>query len=184
MTNRRVSAKSGGRSRAAQNKRAVRKSKRRNVSANSRKPASGRNGKAVVGAPKPLPKTKLTLEDLETFRQLLMEKRRQLVGDVGSMESEALDKSRTTATGDLSMMPIHMADIGTDNYEQDFTISLIEGERDQLKEIDAALQRIKEGTYGICMATHKPISKARLKAKPWARFCVAYKRKQEASQRR
>lgn len=184
MTNRRVSAKSGSASGAAQGKRAVRKSKRRNVSASNRKPATGRNGKAVAGVPKPLPKTKLTLEDLEMFRELLMEKRRQLVGDVGSMENEALGKNRTTAAGDLSMMPIHMADIGTDNYEQDFTISLIEGERDRLKEIDAALQRIKEGTYGICIATHKPISKARLKAKPWARFCVAHKREQEASRRR
>ncbi len=131
-----------------------------------------------------MPKTKLTPEELEFFKTLLILRRRELVGDVDSMENEALRKNRTAAAGDLSMMPIHMADIGTDNYEQEFTIGLIENERDILKEVDAALQRIVDGTYGICEATHKPISKARLRIKPWARYCIAYERSQEQSGRR
>ncbi len=131
-----------------------------------------------------MPRTRLTPEELEFFKTLLILQRRKLVGDVDSMENEALRKSRTAAAGDLSMMPIHMADIGTDNYEQEFTIGLIENERDILKEIDAALQRIVDGCYGICEATHKPISKARLRIKPWARYCIAYKRSQERTGRR
>jgi RNA polymerase-binding transcription factor DksA len=131
-----------------------------------------------------LPKSPLTIEDLERFRQLLVIKRRELLGDVTHMEDEALRRTRSDAAGDLSMMPIHMADIGTDNYEQEFTIGLIAGERDVLKEIDSALQRITDGTYGVCLATHKPISKARLKIKPWASFCVEYERANEGNGRR
>jgi RNA polymerase-binding protein DksA len=73
-------------------------------------------------------------------------------------------------------MPIHMADLGTDNYEQEFALGLMDGERKLLREIDDALERIEQGTYGICEGTGKPILKARLKAQPWARYCVDYAR--------
>ncbi len=126
------------------------------------------------------PKTNLSEKDLEFFRRLLLQARQQILQNVDHMESEALGRSRSDAAGDLSLMPIHMADIGTDAYEQEFTIGLIENETETLKEIDAALQRIEDGTYGVCQATHKMIGKARLRVKPWARYCVAYKRAQEA----
>ena len=131
-----------------------------------------------------LPKTTLTTDELQVFRILLLQKRLQLVGDVGHMEDEALRKNRSDAAGDLSMMPIHMADIGTDAYEQEFTIGLIENEEQILKEIDAALGRIRGGSFGICEASQKPIAKARLKAKPWARYCVASERAQEENGQR
>jgi RNA polymerase-binding protein DksA len=134
--------------------------------------------------PRPIPQTRLTPKELEWFKELLLKIRRQLVGNMDSLEGEALRKNRTDASGDLSMMPIHMADIGTDNYEQEFTITLMQNERETIKEIDAALQRIADGTYGICLGTHKPIAKARLKAKPWARYCIEYKRAEEEKQRR
>jgi DnaK suppressor protein len=73
-------------------------------------------------------------------------------------------------------MPIHMADLGTDNYEQEFALGLMDSERKLLQEIDDALQRIEEGIYGICQGTGQPISKARLEAQPWARHCVEYAR--------
>jgi RNA polymerase-binding protein DksA len=133
--------------------------------------------------PPPAPKTRLKSEAIEAFKRLLLEKRGELVGDVGNMEAEALKKNRSDAAGDLSMMPIHMADIGTDAYEQEFTIGLIENEQEILKEIDAALIRIIGGTFGICEATGKPITKARLEAKPWARYCVDYKRRREETGR-
>ena len=92
------------------------------------------------------------------------------------MENEALKKSRLDAAGDLSSMPIHMADIGTDNYEQEFALGLLDSERKLLREINEALQRIEDGTYGICEGTGEPIPRARLEANPWARYCVAYAR--------
>jgi len=121
-------------------------------------------------------KIHLTASDAEHFKQTLLEKRREIIGNVNEMKDEALKKSRLDATGDLSSMPIHMADIGTDNYEQEFALDLMDGERKLLQEIDDALQRIEQGTYGICKATGKPIARARLKAQPWARYCVEYAR--------
>jgi len=121
-------------------------------------------------------KSRLTAGDTERFKQILLEKRKEIVGNVNEMEDEALKKSRLDAAGDLSSMPIHMADIGTDNYEQEFALGLMDSERKLLKEIDDALQRIEQGTYGICEATNEPITKARLEAQPWARYCVEYAR--------
>jgi len=118
----------------------------------------------------------LTAKDIAFFRQLLIEKRGEIIGDVNSMEDEALKKSRLDAAGDLSSMPIHMADIGTDNYEQDFALGLLDSERKLLHEINDALQRIEDGTYGICEGTGEPIPYARLEASPWARYCVAHAR--------
>jgi len=121
-------------------------------------------------------KRNLTAADIERFKQILLEKRREIVSSVYEMQDEALKKSRLDAAGDLSSMPIHMADIGTDNYEQEFALDLMDGERKLLQEIDDALQRIEQKTYGICEGTGKPIAKARLKAQPWARYCVEYAR--------
>jgi RNA polymerase-binding protein DksA len=126
--------------------------------------------------PPEIPKTKLTDKQLDEFRQLLLEKRRELVGDVDNLANEALRRNRSEASGDLSSMPIHMADIGTDNWEQEFTLGLIDNEQTLLREIDEALQRIEDHTYGICLGTHKRIAVARLRAKPWARYCIEYAR--------
>ena len=124
-------------------------------------------------------KRSLTSADTEHFKQMLLEKRREILRNVNEFEDEALKKSRLDASGDLSSMPIHMADIGTDNYEQEFALGLMDGERKLLREIDNSLGRIEEGTYGICEGTGKPIPKARLEAQPWARYCVEYARKLE-----
>ncbi len=113
---------------------------------------------------------------IERFRQLLLQKRREIISNVNEMEDETLKKSRLDASGDLSSMPIHMADIGTDNYEQEFALGLMDSERKLLREIDDALQRIEDKTYGICEGTGKPIPKARLEAQPWARYSVEYAR--------
>ena len=121
-------------------------------------------------------KRSLVNSNAKHFKELLMQKRREILRNVSEFEDEALRKSRLDATGDLSSMPIHMADLGTDNYEQEFALGLLDSERKLLREIDNALGRIDNKTYGICEATGKPISKARLEAQPWARFCVDYAR--------
>jgi DnaK suppressor protein len=121
-------------------------------------------------------KRSLTSANTEHFKQMLLEKRREILRNVNEFEDEALKKSRLDAAGDLSSMPIHMADIGTDNYEQEFALGLMDSERKLLKEIDEALQRIEQKTYGICEGTGKPIPKARLEAQPWAKYCIEYAR--------
>lgn len=92
------------------------------------------------------------------------------------MEREAL---RSSGGSNLSTLPIHMADMGTDNYEQEFTLGLVETERKLLREINQALAKIQNGAYGICEGTGKPIAKARLEVQPWARFSIEYAKQLE-----
>jgi RNA polymerase-binding protein DksA len=122
----------------------------------------------------------LTPKELEFFRSLLMEKRRELLGDVTSMEREALRSGNTN----LSNLPLHMADTGTDNYEQEFTLGLVEKDRNLLREINVALAKIQDGSYGICEGTGKPISKPRLEAQPWAKYSIEHARQLEKPQYR
>ena len=121
----------------------------------------------------------LSVADIRSFKKVLLDKRAEILRNVNEIEDEALKKSRLDASGDLSTMPIHMADLGTDNYEQEFALGLMDSERKLIHEIDAALQRIEEGNYGICEGTGRPIPKARLKAQPWALYCVEYAKKME-----
>ena len=72
-----------------------------------------------------------SVRELRHYRDLLVLKRAEIVGDLSSLETEALRSSG----GDLSHMPIHMADIGSDTYEQDFMLGLAANERQRLREI-------------------------------------------------
>ncbi|MHC4657656.1 MAG: TraR/DksA family transcriptional regulator [Planctomycetota bacterium] len=114
----------------------------------------------------------LTAAEIRKFRDLLIAKRMEILGNVVCMEDETLRRPST----DLSNMPFHMADMATDNYEMENTLGLMDSERKLLVEIDDALGRISNGTYGICEGSGEPIPKERLKAIPWARYCVAYAR--------
>lgn len=153
--------------------------------------ATSPTGNAFNNRPVPMPVTTdgkpkknqagLTPRELEHYRELLLGKRRELVGDMSQMEREALRNSQGT---NLSNLPLHMADMGTDNYEQEFTLGLVEKDRNLLREINQALAKIQDGSYGICEGTGKPISKARLEAQPWARFGIEYARQQEQGFRR
>ncbi len=124
-----------------------------------------------------IPKTKLTTKQLREFERMLLEKRRELVGDMENLTNDAL--SGNEASGNRSSAPFHMADVGSDNWEQEFTFGLIENERLLVREVDEALQRIEDRTYGVCLATHRPIDVTRLRAKPWAKYCIEYARLRE-----
>ncbi|MGH7177767.1 MAG: TraR/DksA family transcriptional regulator [Tepidisphaeraceae bacterium] len=117
-----------------------------------------------------------TSRELEHYRELLLAKRRELVGDMSSMEREAL---RSAQGSNLSNVPLHMADMGTDNYEQEFTLGLVEKDRQLLREINVALAKIQDGRFGICEGTGKPINKPRLEAQPWAKYSIEYARMME-----
>jgi len=130
-------------------------------------PTNGRPRKNIAG---------ITPKELEGFRDAILAKRREIVGDMSSMEREALRSSSGT---NLSNLPLHMADMGTDNYEQEFTLGLMEKDRKLLRDLNDALAKIQNGTYGICEGTGKPISRARLEAQPWARYSIEYARKIE-----
>ena len=125
---------------------------------------------------KRLKKSPLGRAELKEFRQMLLDKRRALLGDMTHMEAEALRTNRQEGTGDLSKIPTHDADVGTDNFEQEFTLGLLGSERTLLVEINEALERIDKGMYGICLGTGLAINKARLRARPWAKYCIEYAR--------
>jgi DnaK suppressor protein len=126
-----------------------------------------------------LPPCPYSAAELKEFRALLKEMKRRLSGDIEKLEDAGFRKQQDG--GDLSSMPLHMADQGTDSFEQDITLGLMETEGDELQEIDEALDRIKEGTYGICELCHKAVPKGRLQAIPYARLCVPCKTKEEGS---
>ena len=111
---------------------------------------------------------RLTPAEIEEFKAILWAKRNEILGNVTTMEFEALRRD----SSDLSNMPTHMADMGTDNYEIDNILGLMNSEMKILLEIDDALSRIENGTYGICEINGELIPKARLEAIPWARYCI------------
>lgn len=120
-----------------------------------------------------LRKSPLSKKELTEFRQLLVQKRRTLAGDLNGMEEET---TRSQGSGNLSSMPTHMADVGTDNFQHEFTLGLLESEQALLREINDALARVDDNTYGICLGTGQAIPLARLRAKPWAKYTVEYAR--------
>ena len=160
--------KKAGKARAARPARPAAKASARKAPA--KKAAPRRPGVRQALRPK---KTRLSRKELAAFREMLLEKRRTLVGDLSGMEQET---SRQGNSGNLSSMPTHMADVGTDNFEHEFTLGLLESEQAMLREINEALQRVQERTYGVCLGTGKNIPKARLRAKPWAKYTVDYTR--------
>ncbi|MFO7907152.1 MAG: TraR/DksA family transcriptional regulator [Planctomycetota bacterium] len=111
---------------------------------------------------------------LETkpFKEKLLLLRARLRGDVNTMADATLGRPRTEASGDLSSMPIHMADVGSDNFEQEFTLSLMANDEEVLDLIEQALERIEEGTYGSCTECGGRIPKTRLNAIPYTPYCI------------
>jgi len=121
----------------------------------------------------------MTKTEMEAYRESLVALRDRHNGDASHLADEALRRNEGGAAGNLSNMPIHMADLGTDNFEQEFTLSLLQNEEQVLDEITAALERVRHGTFGQCEECHEEIPKARLQALPYARYCVACARKLE-----
>jgi RNA polymerase-binding protein DksA len=95
------------------------------------------------------------------------------------MTDEALNRNGPEGSGNLSNLPLHMADVGTENYDQEFTLGLIENEQETLDQIQDALRRMETGTYGLCEGCSQPIAKPRLQALPYTRHCIECARKAE-----
>jgi len=114
----------------------------------------------------------MTNAELEHYRQKLLALQSRLNGDVAYLADEALGKPGEEATCNLSHVPIHMADLGTASFEQQFTLSLMENEEQVLEEIAAAWDRIDQGTFGRCEECGKEIPKARLLVLPFTSYCV------------
>lgn len=118
------------------------------------------------------------------YYTLLIELRDNLSEEIDLHTSETLKHSSREDSGDLSGYSTHQADMGTDTFDRDFALSLVSSEQDALNEIDQAILRIKNGTYGICEVTGKAIPPARLAAVPFARYSVEGQAEYEKNMRR
>jgi RNA polymerase-binding transcription factor DksA len=109
-------------------------------------------------------------EKFRRYYRLLLDLRAHLTGQIDQHTEDTLKRSSKDDAGDLSSYGQHMADAGTDTFDRDFALSMVANEQDALSEVEAAVQRIKAGTYGLCETTGKPIAKERLLAVPFTRY--------------
>jgi RNA polymerase-binding transcription factor DksA len=109
-------------------------------------------------------------EKFKRYHKLLIDLRKHLTEGIERHSEETLKRSAKDDAGDLSSYGQHMADAGTDTFDRDFALSLVSNEQEALSEIEAAIKRVLDGTYGICEITAKPISKERLLAVPFTRY--------------
>ena len=132
--------------------------------------------------------TVLSIDEIDPkfqrYYKLLIELREHVATGLDTHTEETLKRSSKDDAGDLSSYAQHMADAGTDTFDRDFALSLVSNEQEALAEIEAAIQRIKNGTYGVCELTGKPINKERLLAVPFARFSVESQAEVERTKRR
>ncbi len=111
----------------------------------------------------------------EKWKKKLLERRFTILTDLKGMEESA----RKGPGGSSSSMPLHMADVSADNYEQDITFGLIEAEQAEIRQIDEALVRIEDGSFGKCEECEIAIPGPRINAIPHARLCIECKRQEE-----
>ena len=109
---------------------------------------------------------------MKVYKERLLMIRGRMRGDIHAMANAALRKTRSESSGDLSSMPTHMADVGSDNFEQEFTLSLLENDEETVEKIEFALERIEDGVYGSCIECEGKIPKTRLNAIPYTSYCV------------
>jgi RNA polymerase-binding transcription factor DksA len=122
---------------------------------------------------KPALKCPFSEKELERFKTLLLDLRARLTGQVASLANESLTVADETPSDDR-----------TDDFDREFALNVAGSVQDALFEIDEALRRIVEGRYGICEISAKPIEKERLKALPYARYCVSVQAEMEKGRTR
>lgn len=118
------------------------------------------------------------------YFKLLLELRSHLTGQIDQHSEDTLKRSSKDDAGDLSSYGQHMADAGTDTFDRDFALSLVANEQEALAEIEAAVTRIKNGTYGVDEATGEAIDKDRLMAIPFTRYTAATQKDLERNRHR
>ena len=122
----------------------------------------------------------LSRTTVERLKKVLLQQLAMVRGDINQMEEESLSKSFTEQTGELTTMPGDIADVSAESFDHEFSVKLLENKGELAREIEAALERIKEGTYGLCEECGGPIKRERLFAIPYARLCIECQRKAEA----
>ncbi len=118
-------------------------------------------------------------EDLDFFKKLVLEKLAQTSDDIESIESTSRNDGKEVSSEDRSTYSLHMADHGTDAMEKEKSQLLAQRGGDYIEYLNEALQRIGEGTFGICRICGGEVGRARLEAVPTATQCIRCKSKRE-----
>ncbi|MDD5255613.1 MAG: TraR/DksA family transcriptional regulator [Candidatus Omnitrophica bacterium] len=124
-------------------------------------------------------KKRYTKKDLKEFKKIILSRKEELVDDIKHISDDTLKKSQKDAAGDISGYTYHMADVATDTYDREFSLGLASNERQVLYELEDALKKVEDGTFGICESCKCLITKTRLKVVPQARLCVKCQEKKE-----
>ncbi len=111
----------------------------------------------------------LSPKALGVFKDLLLAMRKRLSGQMNALKNDSLE----------SVDWLNLEEDGTDIFERQFALNIVSSENEMLQEIDDALERVEEGTYGICQSCNGPIGEARLKALPFVKTCVVCQSKME-----
>ena len=117
--------------------------------------------------------------DLEYFRKLILNKRNALLEELDHLKNSGLNSTIKEATGEHSSYSFHMADMGTDTMEREKAFLFASREGNLLYHLDLALERIEDGSYGVCVGCGEAINKERLEAVPHVRLCIKCKSKEE-----
>jgi len=124
-------------------------------------------------------KNKLTKKELAEFKKLILKRKEEVNDEIKHISDDTLKKSQKDASGDISGYTYHMADVATDNYDREFSLGLASSDRQSLYELDDALKKIEDRTFGVCEDCKLLITRVRLKAVPQARLCVKCQEKRE-----
>jgi DnaK suppressor protein len=127
----------------------------------------------------PTTKSPFTKQELAQLKKGLLEERAELERQYHEIEQSSFGKGQSELSGEIASFDEEYADAGTDTFERERDLSLSNNIRDLLDKIDRALERIDEGSYGLCERCGRPIEKARLKALPYATLCVKDKQAEE-----
>ena len=125
----------------------------------------------------------LTKEQSKQLRQLLITEREKLAAEIKSIARDAATSPRD-ASGDLSAYTVHMADMASDTYERELSMNIVSSEQELLYQIDDALKRLDDGSFGVCQTCNQPIAMSRLKAVPYASLCIECQRSKEQKHKR
>lgn len=127
---------------------------------------------------------KMLKREKDKYKKLLIALKERIMGEMKHIEESTLSTSQREASGDLSGFTYHMADMASDTYDRDFSLNLATKEQRILYEIEEAMRRLNDNTFGKCELCAKSISKQRLNALPYARHCIKCQSKREESGRR
>ena len=125
----------------------------------------------------------LSKDQVKQLRQLLITERVKLAEEIKTIAREASTSPRD-ASGDLSAYTVHMADMAADTYDRELSMNIASSEQELLYQIDDALKRLDDGSYGVCQQCNQPIAMSRLKAVPYASMCIGCQRSKEQKNKR